>query len=131
MAGKLAKSFEELNVYQLARNLTNEVYRISRQGPFAKDFGLSDQVRRASVSILSNIAEGFERGTRPEFIRFLYIAKGSCGEIRAQLEIARDQKYIPDADHIRLKTQARDISGKISNLIAHLKVSKVKASQKT
>ena len=89
-----AQEFEELNVYQRARELTNRVYEVTRNGAFARDFGLVDQIRRASVSIMSNIAEGFERGTNAEFVQFLYIAKGSCGEVRAQVSIAFYQKYI-------------------------------------
>ena len=82
--------------------------------------GFCDQVRRASVSIMSNIAEGFERGSSTEFIQFLYIAKGSCGEVRAQLQIARDQDYISAQDHGKLHDLARRIGGMISNFIAHL-----------
>jgi four helix bundle protein len=121
MGPKLARSFEELNVYQRAKKLTNEIYGCTRKGPFSRDFNLVDQIRRASVSVMSNIAEGFERGTRPEFIRFPFIAKGSCGELRAHLEIAWDQKYLSEVDYVRLRTQARDISGMISNFISHLK----------
>lgn len=87
-----ARSFEELHVYQRARDLANAVYAITRTGPFARDFGLADQIRRAAVSVMPNIAEGFERGTSTEFIQFLYIAKGSCGEVRAQLQLA----LVPD-----------------------------------
>ena len=72
-----AESFEELHVYQRARELTNGIYRATREGPFARDYGLVDQIRRAGASIMSNIAEGFERGATTEFIQFLYIAKGS------------------------------------------------------
>ena len=89
MKGDSARTFEELHMYQRARELTNAIYGHTRCGPFAQDRGLSDQIRRASVSIMSNIAEGFERGASTEFIQFLYIAKGSCGEVRAQLQIAR------------------------------------------
>ncbi len=117
----MAKSFEELNVYQKARNLTNEIYSSTRKASFSKDYGLADQIRRASVSVMSNIAEGFERGTRPEFIRFLFISKGSCGEVRSQLEIAKDQGYLSEADHVRLREIAKTVSGMISNLIASLK----------
>ena len=131
MEGKFARTFEELNVYQKARKLTNDVYGYTRKESFARDFGLVDQIRRAAVSVISNIAEGFERGTRPEFIRFLFISKGSCGELRAQLEIARDQKYLSEVDYARLKTQARDISGMLSNLISHLRVSVRPKSKRT
>lgn len=120
----MVKSFEELNVYQKARQLANEIYVFTRKAPFSKDYSLVDQIRRASVSVMSNIAEGFERGIRPEFVRFLFIAKGSCGEIRSQLEIACDQGYLSDADHKRLRETAKTVSGIIFNLIASLKKSK-------
>ncbi len=88
------KSFEEIESWQKARELTREVYTVSNQGAFGKDFGLRDQIRRASVSIMSNIAEGFERDGNREFLQFLAVAKGSSGEVRAQLYIALDQDYI-------------------------------------
>lgn len=91
MKGNAAESFEELHIYQRARELTNSIYALTRSEIFARDRGLVDQIRRAAVSIMSNIAEGFERGATTEFIQFLYIAKGSCGEVRAQLRIAKDQ----------------------------------------
>ena len=90
--------FEDLIAWQKARKLTCEIYQITRQGAFVKDFGLSNQIQRASVSIMSNIAEGFERGSNKEFIQFLYIAKGSCGEVRSQIYIAFDQRYISEND---------------------------------
>ena len=120
MMGKAAESFEDLHVYQRARELANAVYALTRVDVFAKDHGLADQIRRAAVSVMSNIAEGFERGTTAEFIQFLYIAKGSCGEVRAQLELACDQGYISPSDHERLLDQSRRVSGMISNFIAHL-----------
>lgn len=116
-----AQEFEELNVYQRARELTNRVYEVTRDGTFARDFGLVDQIRRASVSIMSNIAEGFERGTNAEFVQFLYIAKGSSGEIRAQLSVAFDQKYISQADYEDLTDLCRRISGMLSNLATYLR----------
>jgi len=120
MKGKAAESFEELHIYQRAREMTNALYALTRQDAFARDRGLVDQIRRASVSIMSNIAEGFERGAVAEFIQFLFIAKGSCGEVRAQLQIARDQNYITAPDYDRLHDLSRRISGMISNFIAHL-----------
>jgi four helix bundle protein len=89
-----AKRFEELETWQRARELTNLIYRFSSAGSFARDFGLRDQMRRASVSIMSNIAEGFESQTQAIFIQLLSRAKGSAGELRAQLYIAQDQHYI-------------------------------------
>src|SRR6266849_7355089 len=91
------KKFEELESWKKARKLTNRVYEATAAGSFTRDFGLKDQMRRASVSILSNIAEGFERGGDKEFLQFLAMAKGSCGEVRAQLYVALDQTYINDA----------------------------------
>lgn len=83
--------FEDLFCWQLARELTQQVYY---QSKYWKDYSLKDQIRRAAVSVLSNIAEGFERGTKEEFLHFLYIARGSAGEVRAQLYVAADQRYV-------------------------------------
>jgi four helix bundle protein len=118
--GKAAETFEDLHIYQRARELAAAIYATTRDNDFARDFGLVDQIRRAAVSILSNIAEGFERGSKTEFIQFLYIAKGSCGEVRAQLQIAQDQNYIRHNEYQRLYEQCKQISGMISNFIAHL-----------
>jgi len=82
-----------------------------------------NQFRRAAVSVMSNTAEGFERGTSVEFIQFLYIAKGSCGEVRAQLQVAADQQYISTEAHQSLTSLARMISGMISNFVTHLQES--------
>lgn len=124
-----AKNFEDLAVYQQARNLTNQIYSLTRQSAFAKDFGLTDQIRRASVSIISNIAEGFERSGNPELIQFLYIAKGSCGEVRAQLTVALDQRYIDKQTYAALAAQARRISAMLSNLITYLRTSNYRGSK--
>ena len=79
------QTFEDLEVWKEARRLTQEIYRLARTANFSKDFSLTDQMQRAAISMMSNIAEGFERGGNQEFSQFLYIAKGSCGELRAQL----------------------------------------------
>ncbi len=123
------ESFEDLNVYKHTRDLTNKIYEITRQGSFSKDYGLVDQIRRASVSIMSNIAEGFERGTNTEFIQFLYVAKGSCGEVRAQLSIAFDQKYLDEIVYKNLTEQCRRIGGMLGNLIGYLKGSRYKGAK--
>jgi four helix bundle protein len=94
---------------------------VTRNGAFARDLSLVHQLRRASLSILSNIAEGFERGTNAEFVQFLYTAKGSSGEVRAQLSIAFDQQYISQKDYAELLDLCRRISGMIGNLIGHLR----------
>jgi four helix bundle protein len=88
------KQFEDLIAWQRARELTKFVYDISKYRNFEIDRGLQDQIRRAAVSVMSNIAEGFDRGTRQELINYFYIAKGSCGEVKSQLYIAYDSQYI-------------------------------------
>ena len=92
MAG--IRRFEEIEAWQVARRLTKAVYTYSKKGSFARDFGLRDQIQRASVSIMSNIAEGFEREGAGEFSQFLGIAKGSAAEVRSQLYVALDQNYV-------------------------------------
>ena len=86
--------FEEIEGWKTSRQLTNMIYKLTEQGAFAKDYGLKDQIRRASVSIMSNIAEGFESRTDIQFINYLGHAKASAGEVRSQLYIALDLKYI-------------------------------------
>jgi four helix bundle protein len=88
------KNFEELEIWQIARRLTQEVYTLAQTSKLSRDYGLRDQMQRAAVSTMSNIAEGFERGGNQEFGQFLYVAKASCGELRSQLYVALDQKYI-------------------------------------
>ncbi len=129
--GRAAERFEDLHVYQRARELVNAIYQLTRTGDFARDFGLVDQIRRAGVSIMSNIAEGFERGSTTELIQYLFIAKGSCGEVRAQLAIACDQEYVGRADYVRLHDLARRVSGMLSNFIAHLQGSDYRGEKYT
>ncbi len=86
--------YEEIQGWQKARELTKFIYAITKQRAFARDFGLKDQIRRAAISTMSNIAEGFERGGKAEFIHFLSIAKSSAGEVQSQLYAALDQEYI-------------------------------------
>jgi four helix bundle protein len=88
--------FRELNVWQQAKELAVEIYKLTQAGAFSRDFGLRDQIRRAAVSIPSNVAEGDERGTNKEAIRFLYIAKGSLAELQTQLEIAYEIGYVDE-----------------------------------
>jgi len=114
-------SFEEIIAWQKARELNSELYLITGQGDFSKDYGLRDQIRRASISITSNIAEGFERETTKEFIRFLYIAKASSGEFRSQLYLAIDLKYISNDEFERLNFKVSEVSKLISGLIKYLK----------
>ena len=117
--------FEDLEIWQEARVLTNRVYDLSGCPAFAKDYGLRDQIRRAAVSILSNIAEGYERDSDPEFGRFLLIAKGSAGEVRAQLYVALDRGYIDEFAFAEAKRQAESVCRRVANFIAYLKRSQV------
>ena len=113
--------FEELECWQTARELTRRVYRLSNTGAFSKDFGLRDQMRRAGVSVMSNIAEGFESRTRPLFIEFLGRAKGSAGELRAQLFVALDAGYLKQSEFHELRDLAEKASSQISRLSTYLK----------
>lgn len=121
--------FEELEVWKAARKLTNQIYHITANNAFSKDYGLRDQIRRAAVSVMSNIAEGYERGGNQELLQFLSIAKGSCGEVRCQLYIAGDQAYLPDAELKPLMEQCKRISIMINNFMEHLKGSRYKGSK--
>ena len=113
--------FENLQCWKNAKALAVELYQISNNGEFGKDFGFKDQVRRAAVSIASNIAEGKERETVAEFIRYLYIAKGSAGELKTQLLIAQDIGYVSQecAQDLRMKVEA--LSAMLGALIKKLK----------
>ena len=123
------KKFEDIESWKRARKLTNQVYEVTATGKFARDFGLRDQIRRATVSILSNIAEGFERGGDNEFLQFLAIAKGSCGEARAQLYVALDQGYISHAQFETLFESATEVSQLISGFIKYLRGSSLRGNK--
>lgn len=116
MAGNI-KTFEDLIAWQKARELTKAVYRMTAAKEFNRDFSLKDQMRRASVSVMSNIAEGFDRGGRAEFHQFLVIAKASCAELRSQLYIALDAGYIK-AEHFK---QVVLLNQEVSRIIAGLR----------
>jgi four helix bundle protein len=120
------QSFEAIEAWQKTKELTRGIYAVSNKGAFSKDFGLRDQIRRASVSIMSNIAEGFERGGTREFIQFLSMAKGSSGEVRSQLYVAVDQGYIDKETFERLYTLASEASRMITGLMKYLRKSNVK-----
>lgn len=119
-------SFEDLPVWKNARELALLVYKTTFKGRLSKDYGLKNQIQRAVVSVSSNIAEGFERGSKREFIQFLYVAKGSCGELRSQLFIARALGYIGDNDFKILSNSASDVSKQINGFVEYLKTSKFK-----
>lgn len=113
-------SFEELEVWKSAREVVREVYTVTMHSKFSSDFALRDQLRRASISIVSNIAEGFERSGNVEFIRFLYIAKGSAGEARAQLYLALDLNYVDSASFKKLSGKLVSVSRQLSAFIGYL-----------
>ena len=123
------KGFEEIIAWQKARQLVKNVYEVSSQGAFRKDFGLRDQVRRASVSVMSNIAEGYEREGDKEFAQFLSQAKASCGEVRSQLYVALDMQYIQKENFEFLHGLATETSRVISGLMKHLRSSSYKGSK--
>jgi four helix bundle protein len=123
------KNFEDLNVWKQARQLTQEVYRLTKTEKFLKDFGLRDQIRRAAISVMSNIAEDFERGGNQEFVQFLYVAKASCGEVRSQLYVALDQGYVTADNSEKLLQLFRRLSGMISYLITYLRESDMKGEK--
>ena len=114
------RRFEDLIAWQKARRLTREIYRVTRQGGFAGDMGLARQIQRASVSTMSNIAEGFERGSRIEFRRFVMIAKSSCAEVCTQLYVALDAGYLSEAMFDTLMIQAEEVARVIGGLAASL-----------
>lgn len=123
------EKFEDLEAWKLARELTKLVYNASSTGDFAKDFALVNQIRRASVSILSNIAEGFERNGDKEFVQFLSVAKGSCGEVRAQLYVAFDQGYLDANSFTEIKGKLNEEGRMLSGLIKYLNQSDLKGSK--
>ena len=115
MDGRIVR-FEDLIAWQKARGLTAAVYGTTATGHFSKDFGLREQIRRAAVSTMSNIAEGFERGSAAEFSRFLSIAKASCAELRSQLYVALDVGYLTEDAFNSLIAQADEVARIIGGL---------------
>jgi four helix bundle protein len=115
--GKIQR-FEDLVAWQKARELTRKIYQVSRQGEFGKDYRLSGQIQGAAVSIMSNIAEGFERGGLGEFHQFLSTAKASCAEVRSQLYVALDVGYINPATFRELREQSEEVGRIIGGLRA-------------
>ena len=118
------KQFEDLPVWQESRKLVNKVYNSTSKSPFQKDFGFKDQLQRASLSIINNIAEGFERNSNSEFVRFLYYSKGSAGEVRSMLYIAHDLNYITDEELKDIHELVSSIIKQIANFIKYLKTHK-------
>lgn len=115
------KRFEDSKSWQKARVLTHGIYEATREGAFARDFGLRDQIRRATVSVMANIAEGFERDGDQEFIQFLSTAKGSCGEVRSHLYVAMDEGYLEQRQFDALAALAVETSRLLAGFIAYLR----------
>ncbi len=110
--------FEDLIAWQKARALTRDIYRVSREGNFGKDYALGRQIQRAAVSIMSNLAEGFERGGRAEFHQFLSTAKASCAELRSQLYVAFDIDYLSKDRFLSLMATAEEVARLVGGLRA-------------
>lgn len=115
--------FEDLEVWKDTRQLVNKVYAVTRDRRFAADRDLAGQMRRSSVSTMSNSAEGLERGSNADFIRFLYIAKGSAGELRSQLYVALDQEFTTQDQFNSTTELAVSVSQQLGGLIKYLKES--------
>ena len=123
------KRFEDLEVWKLARELCNDVFQLTSQKDFSRDFGLRDQINNSSGSIMDNIAEGFERDGSKEFSQFLAISKGSCGECRSQLYRALDRKYISPEQFELTSQKTIDLGRKIANIMSYLKSSELKGNK--
>ena len=120
------EKFEDIKSWQLARKVTSQIYALTKVGEFERDFSLRDQIRRSSVSIMSNIAEGFEREENKEFINFLTVAKASCAEARSQLYVALDQSYLTQKQFDEIYTELSEIGSLLGGFIKYLKNSELK-----
>jgi four helix bundle protein len=123
------KTFEQIDAWQKSRELTKQVYRIAGQGTFSRDYGLKDQIRRAGVSVMSNIAVGFERSGTGEFTQFLATAKGSAGEVRSQLYVALDQAYLRQEEFDTVSSDAIEVSRMLSGLMTYFRGSGIKGTK--
>lgn len=121
--------FEELDMWQKARSLSKDIFLYSEEGEFKKDYKLIDQINAASGSIMDNIAEGFERSSKLEFINFLSYSKGSAGEIKSQLYRAHDRNYLSEEKFQHLYDRADEITKMTTTFIAYLNQAKVKGQK--
>ncbi len=119
------KDFEELAIFQKARELSKKIYPVTNREVFKSDYRFVQQIRAAAGSIMDNIAEGFERTGNKEFLNFLYIAKGSCGEVRSQLIRANDIGYLTPEEYEELYSDCRKLSASIMNFIKEIKTSDI------
>ncbi len=120
------EKIEDIIVWQKAKSLTIDIYKASNHGSFAKDFGLRDQIRRAAVSIPSNIAEGFGRGGNREFLQFLSISKGSLFELKTQLIIANEIGYLDDEIYSRISNEIDEVGKMLTSFMNYLSNSDIK-----
>jgi len=123
------EKFQDLEAWKMARKITNEIYGLSKQENFSRDYALCNQIRRAAISILSNIAEGFERNGDKEFLQFLSVAKASCAEVYAQLYVALDQKYIDENQFKKVTNDIEETGRIISGLMKYLQSSEMRGSK--
>jgi four helix bundle protein len=121
--------FEDIDAWKAARALAGNVYSLSAKGPFSRDFGLRDQIRRAAVSVMSNVAEGFERGGDKEFLQFLSLAKASCAEVRSHLCVALDQAYLTRKQFEELKEQAETVGKMLAGFMSYLRKSEYRGNK--
>ncbi len=117
----VVRDFEDLAIFQKARELSKKIYDITRDGEFKSDYRFVQQIRASTGSIMDNIAEGFERSGNKEFVNFLFIAKGSCGEVRSQLIRANDVGYLTPELYDELYAECRKLSAGIMNFIKEIK----------
>ena len=117
----LVKRFEELRAWQAARALVREVYAVARRDAFARDLGLRDQIQRAAVSVMSNIAEGFDAGTDAEFVRFLTYARASAAEVQSLLYVAHDIGYLSQEEFERLYQMAEEAKALSGGLLSSIR----------
>lgn len=115
------RRFEDIEVWKRARVLANEVYELTSRPAFSRDYALKNQINAAAGSIMHNVAEGFERSGNKEFVQFLYISKGSSGEVRSQLYLAHDRGYLTTEEQERLTNETVEIGKMLGGLISHLK----------
>jgi four helix bundle protein len=125
----MIERFEDIQAWQMAREITREIYEMTSTGKFSQDYILRDQIRRAVVSISSNIAEGFERDGNKELVNFLSIAKGSCGEVRSQLYLASDQSYLSDEKFREMSEKLIKISRAIAGFMKYLRQSEMRGTK--
>ena len=119
------RDFEELAIFQKARELSKKIYPFTNREGFKSDYRFVQQIRAAAGSIMDNIAEGFERAGNKEFLNFLYIAKGSCGEVRSQLIRAKDAGYLTPEEYAEFYVDCRKLSAAIMNFIKEIKASDI------